>query len=222
LKEEDLMAIAAPTTGAAPAVLYGIDWQTYTRLLRVFEKSRRLHLTYDRGTLQIMSPLWEHEGPADLLSCFVVVLTEELQLPRRAGGSVTLRRRGKQRGLEPDKCYWIASAAQMQGKTHLDLRTDPPPDLAIEVDVTNSSVDRMSIYAALGVPEVWRLSSTGLTFNVRQGRTYQVQANSLAFPQLVTADLMNFLNQFGQVDEGALVLQFRAWVRQQLLGKHLP
>jgi Uma2 family endonuclease len=222
LKEEDLMATAAPTTGPAPALLYGIDWETYIRLLRVFEKSRRLRLTYDRGTLQIMSPLWEHEGPVDLLGCFVVVLTEELQLARRAGGSVTLRRRGKQRGLEPDRCYWIASAARMQGKTHLDLRTDPPPDLAIEVDVTNSSVDRMSIYAALGVPEVWRLSSTGLTFNLLKGRLYQVQPNSLAFPQLVAADLMGFLNQFGQVDEGPLVIQFRAWVRQQLMGRQVP
>src|SRR5207302_1383935 len=101
------------------------------------------------------------------LGRFIDVLTEEFHLPCRAGRSVTLRRRRKRRGLEPDNCYWIANAARLQGKVRLDLRTDPPPDLAVEVDVTASSLDRMSIYAALRVPEVWRLSAAGLAFHVR-------------------------------------------------------
>src|SRR5208337_2705970 len=109
------MSTVARSAGHPPAVLYDIDWSTYTRLLRAFEKSgRRLRLTYDRGTLEIMSPLWEHERPADLLACFIVVLTEELNLPRLAGGSLTMRRKKKRRGLEPDKCYWIASAPRLQ------------------------------------------------------------------------------------------------------------
>jgi Uma2 family endonuclease len=211
------MSPTAPPAVTPPAVLYGIDWKTYTRLLRAFEGRGRFRLTYDRGTLEIMSPLWEHEGPADLLACFVVVLTEELKLPRRAGGAVTLRRRRRRRGLEPDRSYWIASAPQLQGKTHLDLRIDPPPDLAIEVDVTSSSLDRMSIYAALGVPEVWRWSAAGLTFNHLQGGAYQVRPNSLSFPQLASADLAGCLVQFGQTDDATIVLQFRAWVRQTLL-----
>jgi Uma2 family endonuclease len=205
-----------------PAVLYDIDWKTYTRLLRAFEGRRRFRLTYDRGTLEIMSPLWEHERPADLFGCFIVVLTEELRLPRLAGRSVTLRRRRKRRGLEPDNCYWIASMPRLLGKTRLDLRTDPPPDLAVEVDVTSSSLDRMSIYAALGVPEVWRWNAAGLTFNHLQGNTYQVRPNSLSFPRLAAADLAGFLAQFGQTDDAPLVLQFRAWVRQNLLPPPSP
>jgi Uma2 family endonuclease len=134
-----MSTVASPAV-RPPAVLYDIDWKTYTRLLHVFEKShRRFRLTYDRGTLEIMSPLWQHEGPADLLGCFIVVLTEELDMRRRAGRTVTLRRRRKQRGLEPDNCYWIANAPQVQGKRHLDLRVDPPPDLAMEIDVTRRS-----------------------------------------------------------------------------------
>jgi Uma2 family endonuclease len=167
----------------APAVLDGIDWRTYTRLLRAFERWRRVRLTYDRGTLEIRTPLLlEHEGPACLLGQFVDTLIEELQLPCRHGGSVTLRRRRKQRGLEPDSCYWIANAAKMRGRMRLDLRTDPPPDLAIEVDVTSSSLDRMSIYAALGIPEVWRLTTAALSFNVLVAGAYRVEPNSLAFP----------------------------------------
>src|SRR5208283_2221267 len=174
------MSTAAPG-GHSPAVLHGIDWGMYTRLLRVLQGRR---LTYDRGTLEIMSPLWEHEGPAYLLGCFIDALTDELNLPRRGGRSVTLRRRRKQRGLESDNCYWLANAPRLQGKVHLDLRIDPPPDLAIEVDVTHSSINRMSIYAALGVPEVWRLVAGSLTFLILEAGAYQVRPNSLAFPQL--------------------------------------
>jgi Uma2 family endonuclease len=209
------MSIAAPPVGHPPAVLHEIDWPLYTRLLRAFG-ARRIRTTYDRGALEIMSPLWEHEAAAYLLGRFVDVLTEEMQLLCRAGRSVTLRRRKKRRGLEPDNCYWIARAAQLQGKRVLDLRVDPPPDLAVEVDVTHQSLDRMSIYAALGVPEVWRLSEAGLAFHVLDGSIYQVRAHSLAFPLLASADLAGFVGQLGQTDDTALVLQFRDWLRKQL------
>jgi len=217
------MSSVASPAARPPAVLYDIDWKTYTRLLRVFEKShRRFRLTYDRGTLEIMSPLWQHEGPTDLLGCFIVVLTEEFDMPRRAGRSVTLRRRRKQRGLEPDNCYWIANAPAVQGRRELDLRIDPPPDLAMEIDVTSSSIDRMSIYVALGVPEVWRLSTGGIAFHLLESGTYQVRPNSLSFPRLASADLPPFLAQWGQVDETTIVRQFREWVKTQLLSRPMP
>jgi Uma2 family endonuclease len=201
-----------------PAVLHGIDWPTYTRLLRAFEAGRRFRLTYDRGTLEIMVPLLEREGPADLLGWLIKVLIEEFNLPARLGGSVTLRRRRRSRGLEPDRCFWIASAARLQGRQHLDLRTDPPPDLAVEIDVTHSSLNRMSIYAALGVPEVWRLAAGTLTFNVLDSRSYAVRTHSLAFPRLASAELLPFLEQQGQTDDTSIVRQFREWARQNLLA----
>jgi Uma2 family endonuclease len=206
---------------AQPAVLYGIDWQTYSRLLRAFV-GRRFRLTYDRGVLEIMSPLLDHERPAYWLGRFIEALTEELRVPCLAGRSVTLRRRKKQRGLEPDNCYWIANTSRMVGKSILDLRVDPPPDLAIEVDVTSSSIDCMSIYAALGVPEVWRLTTAGLVFQVLQGGAYQPQANSLTFPQLTAAHLVPFLAQVGQVDDMTLARNFRDWVRRGLLRRERP
>lgn len=217
-----MSSLAIPTV-RPPAVLYDIDWETYSRLLRVFHSShRKFRLTYDRGTLEIMSPLWQHERPADLLACFIVVLTEEIDLPRVAGRSVTLRRRRKQRGLEPDNCYWIANAPLVQGKHELDLRIDPPPDLAIEVDVTSSSINRMGIYAALGVPEVWRLSTGGIAFHILEVGAYQVRPNSVSFPQLTSADLPPFLAQWGQIDDTTIVRQFREWVKQHLLSRSAP
>jgi Uma2 family endonuclease len=201
------------------AVLHDIDWGTYTTLLRAFEGRRHFRLTYDRGTLEIRSPLWEHERPAYILGRFIDVITDELQLPCEPGRTVTLRRRRKSRGLEPDNCYWIACAERLAGKTRLDLRVDPPPDLAIEMDVTHSSLDRMSIYAALGVPEVWRVTSEGLTFNILESGIYQGRPRSLSFPQLASADLVAFLAQLGSTGTTALVAQFRDWVRQVRLHR---
>lgn len=195
------------------------DWREYTQLLRIFGERPGYRLTYDRGTLEIMSPLLDHDNSAYLLGRLVDALTEELHLPIKGGRSTTFRRRKRQRGLEPDNCYWIANEAAMRGKTEVDLRIDPPPDLCIEIDVTNSSLDRMKIYAALAVPEVWRLEGDLLTFNVLQpNRRYAAQPNSLAFPKVTPADLLNFLALRIQLDENAIISQFRDWIRQNLLA----
>lgn len=197
-------------------VLYGVDWKTYSRLLRVLAERPSIRLTYDRGALEIMSPLLEHDNDADFLGVLARALSDELGLPIMGGGSTTLRRRRKQRGLEPDRCYWIANELPMRGKRHYDPRNDPPPDLALEVDVTRSSLDRLSIYAALGVPEVWRLDGQALTFHGlgTDGRYAQL-ADSRAFPKVLPTDLTRFLALRDQQDENAVVRQFRAWVQQR-------
>lgn len=201
-------------------LLHGVDWATYGRLLRAFAERPSVRLTYDRGVLEIMSPLLKHDSDARFLGRLVVTLTEELGLTVKMGGSTTFRRRRQRRGLEPDDCYWIANEPQVRGKQRIDLRIDPPPDLAIEVDVTRSSLNRMSIYAVLGVPEVWRLDGDTLTFEVLQpgGRSYAASSTSLAFPLVAPADLTAFLALRTQMDENAVVQQFRAWIRQRQSG----
>jgi len=197
--------------------LHAVDWHTYGRLLRAFAERPAMRLTYDRGVLEIMSPLQEHEGGAYLLGRFVDTLTEELGLTVKADGSTTFRRRRQRRGLEPDNSYWIANEPRVRGKRHINLRVDPPPDLAIEVDVTRSSLNRMGIYASLGVPEVWRLDGDVLTFEVLQpgGRSYAASGTSLAFPLVTPADLLSFLALRNQMDENAVVQRLRAWIRQR-------
>jgi Uma2 family endonuclease len=186
-------------------------------MLRAFAERPGFRLTYDRGTLEIISPLFEHEIDADLLGRFVVVLTEELSLPLQAGRSTTFRRRRMRRGLEPDHSWWIAHAPQMRGKRRIDLRVDPPPDLTLEEDVTHRSLDRLSIYARLGVPEVWRLDAQGLTFLALQpnGR-YAEQTHSRTFPLFTPVDLMAHVSLRTQHDENEVVRQFRKFVRQRL------
>src|SRR6266542_3916512 len=111
-----------------------------------------------------MTLFCEHESLGHFLGRLAVTLTEELNLPLKEGGSTTLRRKRKQKGIESDNCYWIAHEAQVRGKKVIRLRFDPPPDLALEVDVSRSSMNRMGIYASLKVPEVWRHNEHGLAF----------------------------------------------------------
>ena len=124
---------------------------------------------------------------------------------------MTCKRQKKRRGLEPDECYWIANSGAVRGKREIDLRSDPPPDLAIEVDVSSSSVNRMGIYAALGVPEVWRLKDEKLTFHhLQSDGKYAAVAASLAFPGLAALELTPFLAMDGQLDESEMVVKLRA------------
>jgi Uma2 family endonuclease len=209
-----------PVKRSAPRnrlLLNDVDWRTYHRLLRIFAERPALRLTYDRGTLEIMSPLHEHDSDARFLGRLVIVLTEELSLPLKAGGSTTFR--GRRRGLESDDCFWIANEPRVRGKRRIDLRRDPPPDVAIEVDVTSSSLNRMSIYAALCVPEVWRQDSQGLLFHIlRADGTYEVRSYSFAFPFLAATDLPHFMSLRQTLDENAVVLEFREWIRTRLAG----
>ena len=214
-----MSTVSAPPVVRERLLLNGVDWRMYTRFLRLFAERPGYRLTYDRGKLEIMSPLPEHESGVTFLGRLAIALIEELGLPIKEGGSMTLRRRRRQRGLEPDRCYWIAHELAMRGKRTFDLRIDPPPDLAIEVDVTSSSLDRMSIYAALGVPEVWRLDVRTLTFHaLGANRKYTVVGHSVSFPLVTPADLMGFLALCAGQDENSVIRQFRAWIQQQMSG----
>ena len=209
----------APSVVRYCLLLENVNWRTYTRFLRIFAERPGYRLTYDRGRLEIMSPLPLHERCANFLGRLAITLTEELGLPILQGGSVTLRRRRRQRGLEPDRCFWIANEAAVRAKMRLDLRVDPPPDLAIEVDVASSSLDRMSIYATLRVPEVWRVDNQTLTFHALDAnRKYTVVSHSLSFPQVTPADLMNFFAMCIHQHENSVIRQFRTWVQQQIAG----
>lgn len=213
-----------PQTQRQTLRLSGVDWSTYTLLLRAFSRHPGFRLAYDRGELEIMSPSFEHDDDSDVLGSFVFILTDELDLPLKRGGSVTLRRKLRQRGIEADRCFWIANAHRMAGVRRLDLRRDPPPDLAIEVDVTHSSLNRLSMFARLRVPEVWRVDKDEIVFYILgASRRYTTATHSLSFPMLTPADLFRYLLQTRQAaNETVVMRQFRAWVRQQVSGGSTP
>lgn len=216
------------TVSAQPAagqrlLVDNVDWRDYSRLLRIFAEHPSIRMAYDRGRLEIFRSLPEHEIDGTFLDHLIHTLTEELRLPIQSGGSTTLRRRRRQRGIDPYRCYWIANEAAMRGKRTLDLRIDPPPDLVLEVGTTNSSLNRMGIYAALSVPEVWRFDYPTLAFHVLgANRKYNPVTHSLSFPLVTPADLMCLLPLRATQDDNSLVRQFRAWIGERMSGGTTP
>jgi Uma2 family endonuclease len=212
--------VTAPAVVRDRLILDNVDWKTYTRFLYLFAERPGYRLTYDRGRLEIMGRLPLHERCANFLGRLAITLTEELGLPIMQGGSTTLRLRRGQRGLDPDRCYWIVNEAAVRGKTRLNLRKDPPPDLAIEVDVTSRSLNRMSIYATLGVPEIWRVDKQTLSIHALAAnrKKYTPISHSQSFPLVTPADLMTFWEMCATQEENSVIRQFRAWVQQKRTG----
>jgi Uma2 family endonuclease len=154
------MAIV-PSEREARVVLRGVSWSTYEALLADVDAPGS-RITYDRGDLEIMSPFDEHERFKRLIGRLIETLTEESEIPIRSSGSTTFRSEPKRRGLEPDESYYVANEPRVRGRDEIDLAVDPPPDLVVEVKITQSAIDRMPLCAALGVPEVWRYDGRSL------------------------------------------------------------
>lgn len=195
-------------------LLSNISWDIFEALAA--SDCAGIRFTYDRGYLEIMSPSTEHEWYHKLLGRMIEAMTEELNIPMRSGGATTLKTQLKQRGLEPDECYYILNEPRVRGKKDIDLATEPPPDLAIEVDISHSSLDKMSIYADLGVPELWFYDGISLrVFQLHTKGDYTQEQQSSAFPFLDLSEIPRFLDRCEETDETTWIRSFRAWVRER-------
>src|SRR5436190_9852523 len=176
-------------------ILEGVTWDTYERLITEHGERSGTRFTYDEGVLQIMVVSSQHEKPNRTLAVLVEVLAEEWRIDIERLGSMTCKRKDLQKGFEPDSCFYIQHAEAVSGKQKIDLKFDPPPDLTIEVDITSDSLNRLPIFAAVGIPEVWRFDGTSLTiFRLEAGR-YLETSNSLAFPALTAEVATQFLDE---------------------------
>ncbi|HYW18531.1 MAG TPA: Uma2 family endonuclease [Nodularia sp. (in: cyanobacteria)] len=197
-------------------VLHNVSWETFEALLRDTGEDRGSRFAYDCGTLEIMTPLFEHENPKSNFGNFIIALAEELDIEIRSAGSTTLKRRLTNRGIEPDNCYYIQNEAAIRGQETLNLETDPPPDLAIEIDITSSSVNKLGIYAALNVTELWKYNGQDLKFYQLVEEQYIECKFSIAFPLIAVSDISRFIQHSKNIGEIALLKSFRAWVREKL------
>ncbi len=206
----------APTESVDRLRLSRVSWKDYSRFLCLFAERPGHHLTYDRGELEVTGTLLGREHDRHFLCRLVHTLTEELGREVIGAGSATLRLRRLRRGLDPDECFWIANASRMAGQRRLDLRRDPVPDLVIEVSTPGSTLNRIRILARLGIPEVWHLRDSYLSFLVLQGTSYLAAGHSLSFPFLAPADLTALLQQTLQGSgENSVIATFRTWVQVQ-------
>lgn len=198
-------------------VLHGIPWRAY-ETLRAVPENENVRMTYDRGVLEIMSPSRMHERYGYFLGRLIDVWTEELEIEIQGCRTMTIRREDLERGFEPDNCYYIQNEPRVWDKEELDFTIDPPPDLAIEVQLRRNGIDKMAIYAEFGVPEVWRFD--GIMLEVlalgRNGR-YRPRRRSIALPEFPIAEAQRLLEQLPRKRETSLVLGFRKFVRETML-----
>ena len=214
--EGKIMA-AAPVLADHCITMQNISWATYESLLRE-AKGERLRLAYDNGDIEFMTLSFGHENIAETIGLFIRAVALALNIPIRGGGSTTLKRKLKRKGLEPDKCYWIENERAMRGQTKWVAKKHPPPDLAVEVDISHSAINRMGIYASLGVPEVWRYKGKKLrVYRLGDDNRYQESAASPTFPHLDMAKVNEFVQAAASMDETALLREFSAWVRKEIL-----
>ena len=191
------------------------SWQTYQAVLKAFEDSP-VRVTFDRGALELMSPSGPHERLKKLLDRLISAAAEELEIPLRSQGSTTFSREELNRGLEPDECYYIEHEPDVRDRD--DVGSDaPPPDLAVEVEVSRTALDRMGIYADLGVPEVWRLSGTDLVMlRLDESGHYQEVDRSEIFPEIPRSVFTELLDRRIETTELKLVRDFRRWIQDNI------
>ena len=195
-------------------LLHCLDWQGYEKLLKIFGDDGP-RVSYLDGVVELMSPGPLHEGYSELLNRMIWDLIVELRIPARSMGSTTFKRRGQKRGLEPDKCFYLSKVASLRGQDLSSLKPLPPPDLAIEVEMSSPLLDKLAIYAGLGVPEIWRYNQDGLTILLlRPDRSYHVSERSLAFPWLPLDEFRQRLATFDFDQESAWFHAYRIWLRE--------
>jgi Uma2 family endonuclease len=215
------MAISTAEIVNPHCVLFdNISWDAYEKLVDSMGESQ-VRLTYDNGDLEIMTLSLRHERFGGWLGRLIEMLTFELDRPICSGGSTTLKRKLKKKGLEPDECYWLEHAEQMLGKKKFNPRQDPPPDLAVEINISHSSLKRLPIYAAFKIPEIWRFDGSHLrVYRLGQGKYRQVKS-SPAFPFLPLDRMEEWIRQGADQDETTLLKSFVRWIRLAILPTHV-
>jgi Uma2 family endonuclease len=178
-------------SGSAMAIA-GLTWKTYEALLQELGDNRSTRIAYDRGVLEIRMPGEPHEIVNRLLAKIITMLAMEFGMEANDFGSVTLNREDLDRGIEPDTCFYIQNAAEGQG-LEASVSEDLPPDLALEVDIASSSANKIAIYQAMGVPEIWLYRRHVLSIQVLQGGQYGVIATSRAFPMVAVEQLNQWI-----------------------------
>ncbi|MGB3236775.1 MAG: Uma2 family endonuclease [Geitlerinemataceae cyanobacterium] len=214
-----MIATTFPKTQTIPVgekrvTLHGLTWQGYQQILTALPQSRAARLTYDRGVLEISMPLEEHENSGRLIELFIRILVVELGMKMKTMGSTTLDREDLDRSSEPDNAYYIQNQPKVAGRT-VDLKTDPPPDLIVEVDITHTDIDKKRLYASMGVPEFWRYNGQEISIYQLVEGEYQEFDRSPTFSAIEKSELYQFLEKARQ-DEVEAELNFRQQIRQRL------
>ncbi len=196
-------------------LLSNVSWETYERLLEDHLDSSAPRFTFDRGMLEIMSPSPEHEAYNRSIALLVESLAEELGIDVYDLGSTTFRHEDIERGFEPDSCFYIQNEGRIRGKDRIDLAVDPPPDLVVEIDITNPSINKLPIYAQFGVPEVWRYDGERLAILKLEDGDYVETPESTALPALTSSTLSRLIERSKSERRTVWLKEVRESVRRE-------
>jgi Uma2 family endonuclease len=188
--------------------LNGLTWKTYKALMSEVACNRLWRIAYDRRVLEIRMPSTEHEEPKVLIANFITAFADALNIEIRELGALTLEREDLNRAVEPDTCFYIQNELNVRGRS-INLSQDPPPDLAIESDYTNSSIDKLSIYAMLGVPELWRYQQNSLTVYCLKDGKYERSLDSIVLANFPISEISDLIAQSNVLGQRAVVRLFR-------------
>lgn len=197
-------------------ILRNISWQTFKAMLTETGEDRVSRMTYDRGTLEIMTPLMPHERANRQIERLIWILVEELGLNLLSVGSMTCKREDLERGAEPDSSYYIQNEPLVREKDEINLAEDPPPDLVLEVEYSQSAINKLRLYASMRIPEFWRYDGRILRIYRLDKKEYHLCENSPTFAPIVVSEIPRFIKKTKEIGEVAMVRSFRNWVRQQL------
>ncbi|MDF5712465.1 MAG: Uma2 family endonuclease [Rhizonema sp. NSF051] len=205
--------VTTVTPAETRTILENISWQTFKSMLADMGEERNSRLAYDNGIVEIMSPLLPHENSNRLIEAFIVVMCEELGLEIKRTGSLTLTRDDLEKGGEPDSSYYIQNESLVRDKENINLATDPPPDLVLEVEYSRSAVNKLTLYASMGIPEFWRYNGSVLRVYRLDGKQYSEVASSPTFARIPVKEIPQFIQDTRKNGEIATTRAFRTWVK---------
>lgn len=195
-------------------LLKNVSWQQFQEILANLGENRNSRIAYSQGMLEIMVPLPEHETDKVIIGDFVKAILEEIDIEFLSLGSTTFENEQMLAAVEPDDCFYIQNEAAIRGKKRLDLKVDPPPDLAIEIDITSKT--KLASYQNLRVPELWRYNGQKLEINLLQSGKYVPSNQSIIFPNLpITEVIPEYLERSKAIGRNATMKLFRAWLKTQ-------
>lgn len=216
-RAEALVEMIGRMSADSVLVQHGISWNDYEELLDAVGEASSLRICYDEGTLQVMTPSSKHEHVAKLIERLVDRVSIRQRIKVLFYGSTTLKKESERKGAEPDACFYVQTADAVGTKEEIDFNADPPPDVVLEIDIHHESITKFPIYAAFGVPELWRYDGDSLTiYRLREGQ-YVLADASQALPILTSAVLTEFLARIPKEDQYEILSAFDEW-----LERHKP
>ena len=195
------------------AIFHKLTWDDYLNLSEQVGETHRLRLSFNEGTLKVMSLSPTHEKYVAFINRLMSQLSFRLRLDILFFGSATMRKQKAQKGNEPDACFYVQNAPAIGHRIELDFTVDPPPDVVVEVDIHNDSTGNDPIYAALGVPEIWRYDGQTMHVLHLHNETYEAATASRALPLLTAAILTEYLERLRRDGEFAAILAFDEWLQ---------